>query len=63
MNGFGKLNRLDPRDEPEDDKPGLVRVYSAHASSLAAALRWGALRATAGRPCLGTSCGGLFRSR
>jgi len=37
--------------------------YSAHASSLAAALRWGALRAAASRPCLGTSCRVLFRSR
>ncbi len=36
------------------------RVYIAHASSLAAALRGGALRATAGRPCLGTSCFGLI---
>ena len=28
--------------------------YPAHASSRSAALRWGALRATASRPCLGS---------
>jgi len=39
MNGYSKLSRRDPRDEPEDDKRGLVRIYTAHASSLAAALR------------------------
>ena len=32
--------------------------YSAHASSLSAALRRGALRAAASRPCLSTSCFG-----
>ena len=31
-------------------------LYSAHASSLTAALRGGALRAAASRPCLSTSC-------
>ena len=38
-------------------------VYIAHASSLSAALRGGALRAAASRPCLGTACRDLFRSR
>ena len=39
-------------------------IYIAHASSLSAALRGGALRAAASRPCLGTAClGGFIRSR
>ena len=38
-------------------------IYIAHASSLSAALRGGALRATASRPCLGTACRDLYRSR
>jgi len=42
---------------------GIGEVYIAHASSLTAALREGALRAAASRPCLGTLCRGLFRSR
>ena len=38
-------------------------IYIAHASSLSAALRGGALRAAASRPCLGTACRDLYRSR
>ena len=36
----------------------LRRIYSAHASRLTPALRGGALRAAASRPCLSTSCFG-----